>query len=328
MKYTRNSYQGNDRGASFQHLVNQQRIQPDTLQEIRHKLPDIYEEYIVYYTKTRQVNPNHLTFIRRLLSTFNSYLTNLNINISSIRIAEVDTFLIELKGRLAPSTFRSNLYYLRHFLRYLYQECGILSTDLSPLLDPVLLHGQVRPPNYLRPHELQKLFASIGLSSKRDVRTYAILHLTYTLGLLPREICIITLDDIHFIQKEINLRSRRSVKPFILPLSEKTVKAIAFYIVEARANNDERFLFLRIRPPHVPISPSIVSNDLRRVMRRTNLVSSSYCLRHTYAQNLLENGASFFEIKEMLGHDQIQTAKRYLQIHTKLMREVLFSESL
>ena len=328
MKYTRNNYQRNARVEPFQHLVNQQKIRPDILQKVCHKLPDIYEEYLVYYTKIRQVNPNHIAFIRRLLSTFNDYLINSNINISSIGIAQADSFLIKLKGRLAPSTFRSYLYYLRHFLRYLYHECGILSTDLSPLLVPAPPRGQVRPPNYLRPHELQRLFASIGLSSKRDVRTYAILHLTYTLGLLPREICMITLDDIDFIQGEINLRSRRSIKPFILPLSEKTVKAIAFYIVEARPNNNDRFLFLKIKPPHVPISPSIVSNDLRRVMRKANLVSSSYCLRHTYAKNLLENGASFFEIKEILGHDRIQTAKRYLQIHTKLMRKVLFDESL
>ena len=259
---------------------------------------------------------------------FIDYLVNSNINISSIRVAQVDSFIIELKGRLAPSTFRFYLYYLRQFLRYLYQECGILSTDLSPLLVPAPPRGQFRPPNYLRPHELQRLFTRIGFSTKRDIRTYAILHLTYTLGLLPREICMVTLDDIHFSQGEINLRSRRSEKLFILPLNDNTIKAIAFYIVEARPRNNERALFLKIKAPHDPISPSSVSSDLTRVMRKANLVSSSYCLRHTYAQNLLESGASFFEIKEILGHDLIQTAKRYLQIHTKFMRKVLFDESL
>jgi len=328
MKYTRNNYQFTAREEPFQHLVNQQKVQPDILQKVCHKLPDIYEEYLVYFTKLRQISPNHLAFIRRLLSVFNDYLINSNINISSIKIAQVDSFLIEFKGRIAPSTFRSYLYYFRHFLKYLYQECGILSTDLSPLLVPAPPRGQVRPPNYLRPHELQRLFTSIGLSSKRDVRTYTILHLTYTLGLLPREICMITLDDIHFSQGEINLRSRRFFNVFRLPLNDNTIKAIAFYIVEGRPRNNERALFLKIKAPHEPISPSIVSSDLSRVMRKANLVSSTYWVRPTYAQTLLEGGASFFEIKEILGHDRIQTAKRYLQIHTKLMRKVLFNESL
>ena len=58
MKHTRNNYQLTAGEEPFQHLVNQRRIQPDILQAECHKLPDIYEEYQVYYTKTRRVNPN------------------------------------------------------------------------------------------------------------------------------------------------------------------------------------------------------------------------------------------------------------------------------
>ena len=48
----------------------------------------------------------------------------------------------------------------------------------------------------------------------------------------------------------------------------------------------------------------------------------------TYAQNLLEAGASLFEIKEMLGHETIESSRKYLHIHTELMRKVLFDEIL
>ena len=63
-------------------------------------------------------------------------------------------------------------------------------------------------------------------------------------------------------------------------------------------------------------------------MRTAGLKSTAYWLRHTYAQNLLESGVSIFEIKEMMGHDRIQSTKRYLSIHIKMMREVLFDETL
>jgi site-specific recombinase XerD len=62
-------------------------------------------------------------------------------------------------------------------------------------------------------------------------------------------------------------------------------------------------------------------------MRKAGLCSTAYWLRHTYAQNLLETGASIYEIKEMLGHDSIETSQKYLHVHTKLMREVLFDET-
>ena len=63
-------------------------------------------------------------------------------------------------------------------------------------------------------------------------------------------------------------------------------------------------------------------------MKAAGLSSSAYWLRHTYAQNLLETGVSIFEIKEMLGHDKIESTKNYLHIHIKLMRKVLFNEEL
>ncbi len=327
MKYRKNNSQFTAEKEPLQHRIKHQRIQQH-IQKTCNQLPEICEEYLVYYAKNRQANPIQIAYIERILSAFNDFLENTKTNIASIKIDHVDNFLAELYARLAPSTYRSYLFYLRQFLRYLYQECGILKRNLSLLLMPGPPRVQVIPPKFFRPHELQKLFTCVDLSSKKDIRTYAILHLTYTLGLLPREICMITLDDIHFKQSEINLRSRHYVKRNRLPLSDNTIKAVAIYIVRVRPQNNERALFLKLKAPHEPLSPSSVSTDLSHLMRKANFVSSSYWLRHTYAQNLLERGASTFEIKEILGHDRIQTAKRYLQIHTKLMREILFNETL
>lgn len=67
---------------------------------------------------------------------------------------------------------------------------------------------------------------------------------------------------------------------------------------------------------------------VKEAMKVAGLPSTTYWLRHTYAQNLLESGASVFEIKEMLGHDDIESTKKYLHVHIKLMRQVLFYETL
>jgi site-specific recombinase XerD len=61
-------------------------------------------------------------------------------------------------------------------------------------------------------------------------------------------------------------------------------------------------------------------------IKQAGLTATAYWLRHTYAQNLLESGASIFEIKQMLGHDKIESTKVYLHVHIKLMRKVLFDE--
>jgi site-specific recombinase XerD len=64
------------------------------------------------------------------------------------------------------------------------------------------------------------------------------------------------------------------------------------------------------------------------ILKKINPKASAYWLRHSYAQHLLESNASVFELKQMMGHDSAQSVRRYLHIHTKLMRKVLFDETL
>jgi site-specific recombinase XerD len=139
---------------------------------------------------------------------------------------------------------------------------------------------------------------------------------------------MITLDDIRFGMAEINLRSRCYEFQLWFPLSEKTLKAIVLYMVKARPQSEQRALFLKLKSPYEPISPPNVCGDLSRLLHKVNLSASSYWLRHTYAKNLMEQGASTFEIKQVLGYESMHTAERYLRIHVKLIRKVLFDETL
>ena len=288
----------------------------------------VCDEYLIDYAETRENNSLKTQRIRRILSAFSSYLAGLNINLTSIKIVHIDNFLVELNQRLAPSTYKMYLYCIRQFVKYLYQERGILETDLSLLITPGPRRAQIIPPNFLQNHELQRISYNAELFSKRDIRSYAILNLSYNFGLLPKEICMITLDDIRFGKAEINLRSRCYEFELWFPLSENTLKAIVLYMVKARPQSEQRALFLKLKSPYDPISPPNVSGDLSRLLHKVNLSASSYWLRNTYAKNVMEQGASTFEIKQLLDYASMQTAERYLRIHVKLMRKVLFNETL
>ena len=74
-------------------------------------------------------------------------------------------------------------------------------------------------------------------------------HLAYSLGLRPVEISRITLDDISFKKAEITLRDRKGNNPVTLPIAEKTMKAIAAYVLKARPKSLSRHLFLTFSLP-------------------------------------------------------------------------------
>jgi site-specific recombinase XerD len=175
---------------------------------------------------------------------------------------------------------------------------------------------------------VQQVFDSLTISSAIELRTYAMVHLAYTLGLRPIEISTITLDDISFTEAELELTNRKGKNPIKLPLPEQTLKAIIAYIVGGRPKSKHRRLFLRVNPPHEPLGSTSISYRIKRSMSELDVPATAYWLRHTFAQNLLEAGASVYEVKEMLGHDSIETTRKYLHIHTELMRKVLFDEEL
>jgi integrase/recombinase XerD len=151
-------------------------------------------------------------------------------------------------------------------------------------------------------------------------------HLAYFLGLRPVEIHSISLDDICFTNAELTIRRRKNDNPIVLPIPPAALKAISAYMIGARPKSKCRTLFLSHQSPHGPLCAGAVANYMTAAIRNAGIKGTAYWLRHTYAQNLLESGASIFEIKQMLGHDKIESTKVYLHVHIKLMRKVLFDE--
>lgn len=284
--------------------------------------------YLNYYTQSKRPDRRQLNGAKRIVMALLNYLEKSNMPLKNLTIEHIDAFLTKFNTALALSTRQLYRTYLRHFLRYLYHQRGILKRDLAPLVVGPPSYARTKPPRFLRADEVKGLFAAAKFDTASELRTNAMLHLAYTLGLRPSEISSINLDDISFKEGQLNVLDRKNNTPVKLPLPEHAVKAIAAYIIGGRADSSHRALFLKMVTPHDSVSPSTVSRSIGDLMHAAGLTSTAYWLRHTYAQQLLESGASIFEIKQMMGHDRIQSTKRYLHIHTKMMREVLFDEIL
>ena len=287
-------------------------------------LPDPFNSYL--RQQSHKASFNTLRQIKGFLASFYDYLEKHSILLAKLKIEDLDQFLAELKvARSTRSIYRSHL---RGFLRYLHRERRILKKDLAPLLVGPRLFCKQKPPKFLRPQEVQTLFASLCLSTPYDIRTYAIVLLAYTLGLRPVEISTITLDDISFRKRELTLPHRKGRNPVTLPLPEQAIKALAAYLTKARPQSPSRSVFVNFPFPYAPMQSASVIQCISKAMKQAGLPYSAYALRHTYAQNLLHLGHSVYQIKEMLGHDTIHSTQKYLHIHVDLMRKVLFNETL
>lgn len=323
-KEHQDSYAGTAVRGLWRYLLRQGEIDESLIKKKR--LPEIYEEYLHYYG--RRVLAERVTSARKVLSGLHEYLQENTITLSTLKIFDLDTFLALHTASFTPKVRQNRRYYLRGFLRYLFYERKVLKKDLASLLTGAPIFSQAKPPKFLRPHEVQKLFHMSKPKTPWEIRAYAMLYLAYTLGLRSKEISLIGLDNISFGNKEVTIGDRKNTQPLILPLPEDTIKAIAAYIVGVRPKSAYRTLFLSLQPPIAPLCSAQVSRNITKLMRKANVPGSAYWLRHTFAQNLLERGASIYEIKEMLGHEDIQSSEKYLRVHINLMREVILNETL
>ena len=289
-------------------------------------LPDIYEQYFLYLEHTREISQSQISSVRRVLASLHDYLEKQKLSLSSLKIEHLDAFMGEFK--VARTTRRIYRSLLRGFLKYLYGGKKVIRKDLASLLVGPPLFAHKKPPKFLRPQEVKKLFSNLKLSTSVDIRTYAMIHLAYSLGLRPKEISRVTLDHVSFTMGELTIKERKTKTPTILPLPKQTVKAIAAYVFRARPKTEIRHIFVTYYKPHSPVRPGTVAGAIGKAMKKAGLSSSAYWLRHTYAQNLLGMGRTIYEIKEMMGHQNIQCTQRYLYIDTERMRKVLFNETL
>ena len=292
------------------------------------KLAGIFEEYLHFRQDSRQTNMRQLNAIRRVLSALCDYFNQHGITPARLRIEDLDAFMAEFCQPFLPGTCRNYRTIVRGFLTYLHHQRGILKKDLAPLLIGAVQFAKAKPPKFLRLHEVQQLFESLPVTCPKDLRTYVMVHLAYTLGLRPCEICRITLDNIAFKKANLSVEDRKNKQPLTLPIPEQTLKGIVAYMVGGRPDSKERHLILSLSAPHGPIVAGLVGRYIQEAMHTAGLTSTPYWLRHSYAQHLLSSGASIYEIKEMLGHRHIESSRKYLHIHTDLMREVILDEPL
>ena len=308
------------------HSYRRCRVQAELMPPSGHPLTEIFQRYLDYYRHQTRDGRN-APMLRQILTSLDFHLQKSSILLNEISIQQIDQFLALYNTNYSTGTARTNRSYLRRFLKYIYLG-GHIKKDLSPLVVGPPEFARSKPPKFLRPHEVQKLFKFMNLSTAKDLRIYAAIHLAYYLGLRPVEISSLTLDDISFRQKEIFIRSRKNYSPAHLPVPDNVIKAIIAYIVGGRSETQSRTLFLQLVPPYKPVSRGDIPRHIRECMVDNNLRASTYWLRHSYAQNLLESGASIYEIKEMMGHKSIGSTQKYLSIHINLMREVILDETL
>jgi hypothetical protein len=121
-------------------------------------LPPVYEQYLSHQQKSGHVAERSIKQIRRVLVAFERYLKSADIALDTLEIEHVDDFLAQFLVGFAPTTCKLYRGFVKGFLKHLYQ-INTISRNLAPLVVGRRLYARQKPPKFLRPSEVKKLFA-------------------------------------------------------------------------------------------------------------------------------------------------------------------------
>ena len=193
---------------------------------------------------------------------------------------------------------------LRSFLKYLAKR------DIKALAPEKLelAKQEDREVSFLEEDELEKF-----LKSPEDLRDKAILETLFSTGLRVSELISLKRTEIDFNRGEFTVRGKGS-KLRVVFLSDSAVKAIEAYL-EKRTD---------IEPELFPFTVRTVQRIVRKYAIKSGIVGkkvSPHSLRHSYATDLLRNGADIRSVQTMLGHSSITTTQIYTHVTDKQLRE-------
>ena len=191
-------------------LYHEQRIDKPT-GKYHPILPEIFDRYLAYKTSLQ----DNVYSERIVLTAFAGYIEAHDIRLRAIRVQDVDSMLATSYCHLSVQTQNSYKSCLRGFLKYLYIKNAI-GKNLAPLIVNRPVFAGAKPPRFLFPESIRKLFAGLKHDTARDLRVNAMVQLACSLGLRSIEISRITLDDIFFKTSEVKIRERKNRVPDLM----------------------------------------------------------------------------------------------------------------
>src|SRR3989442_3411259 len=111
-----------------------------------------------------------------------------------------------------------------------------------------------------------------------------------------------------------------------LPLPHDVGQALVAYLQGGRPRSASRQVFLRCGPQFQPLTTSAVWWIVRQAFTHAGLVvppgSASHIFRHTVASQMVNHGASFKDVADILGHQSLQTTGIYAKLELDALAAV------
>ncbi|MCD4705870.1 tyrosine-type recombinase/integrase [bacterium] len=229
---------------------------------------------------------------------------------------------------LKKSTQNYHLIALRNFLKYLakrdIKSLAPEKIELAKLGEQII--------EFLEKEDLERILEAPLETDSKDIikkRDKAILELLFSTGLRVSELANLTKESINLKKDEFTVRGKGN-KPRIVFLSDQAKKYLKEYL--KKRIDMSCFLFIRhdkaskrlSHKDELPLNPRSIERLTLKYAKIAGITKkvTPHTIRHSFATDLLANGADIRSVQTMLGHSSIATTQIYTHITNKRLKEI------
>ncbi len=284
-------------------------------------------EFKTYLRLEKGLADNSIQAYLRDVDHLASFMTERGIEPEKVKLDDLQQLLKQLNDLgIAPTSQRRMIAGWRMFFKHLVVEDALKDSPAEMLDLPI------RPqhlPDVLTDEEITKIQATFDLSLPDQYRNNVIIEVLYGCGLRVSELVNLKMSNLYADEQMLQVIGKGNKERWV-PINPRALDLIDTYIHNVRVHYDikpgeEKFIFINRLGRH--LSRNYVFMFLQQAVENAGINKhvSPHSLRHSFATELVENGADLRAVQEMLGHESISTTEIYTHLTRDTLRNTIAS---
>jgi len=232
----------------------------------------------------------------------------------------------EYNGNLAKVTQSYHVIAIRSFLKWLTKNDVVV---LAPeKID--LPRTESRSLSFLNRHQVESLLNSPNVDEEAGLRDRTILEVLFSTGLRVSELVKLNRDKINFETREFGIIGKGG-RARVVFLSDRAAGWLRRYFQEREDDWQPAFIrYAKNKTPKLPKGEDmrLTARSVQRIVKKYRRLAklpveiTPHGLRHSFATDLLQQGAGLREVQEMLGHKNVATTQVYTHVTNPQLKKV------
>ena len=218
---------------------------------------------------------------------------------------------------LGFSFVASRIRAVKRFFEYLEHSGHILINPAEHIKEP---QKESRLPKVvLTEEEAHRILGQPNLSTAIGIRDRAVLEVFYSTGIRLEEMMNLTIFDCDLQGGLLRVNNGKGSKDRVVPLGKHAVRFLKEYITQVRPSHtvmNKQLKTLFVNQWGAPLSKQIIDILVRNYVKRARIAKhvTPHTFRHTFATELVRNGADIVSVSKMMGHSDVRITQVYIRV--------------